>query len=350
VNFTEAEQVCPSAFYDRRARELRAAAEEIKNRIATHTLLLVVLALLCCFALYKGIFAKQRSLLWLAVGVVPPAAWIVQRKQRLHQRSAQLCSIADYYDQGMARLARDWDVLDDGSEFIDAEHLYSSDFDLFGQGSMYQLLCSAQTQIGRETLARWMKSPATREEIYARQQAVAELRTRRDLPEAVAAAAPTSASDFQPGFLKDWATGSSPGLANRSSIVAFVLPLALITVPIFYWLGFLALGSLVPAVELIIAAEFAVGALSRGRVKAILQSLPALSVELAAMRELLQIMEREQFSSPKLKTLANQLRHSGLAASVRVRRLLRLITLMGDSCVNSARRDRRDKYARPCAH
>jgi hypothetical protein len=57
---TEAGQVCPSAFYDRRARELRAAAEEIRNRIATHALLLVVLALLCCFALYQEIFAKQR--------------------------------------------------------------------------------------------------------------------------------------------------------------------------------------------------------------------------------------------------------------------------------------------------
>jgi hypothetical protein len=57
---------------------------------------------------------------------------------------------------------------------------------------MYQLLCSAQTQIGRETLACWMKSPARLEEIYARQQAVAELRTRRNLPEAVAAVAPTS--------------------------------------------------------------------------------------------------------------------------------------------------------------
>lgn len=326
MSLTEPEQSRPSAFYNRRTGELRAAADEIKNRVANHTLLLIVLALVCCFALYKGIFAKQRSVLWLAAAVVPPAVWILQRRQRLHHRSAQLCSIADYYDRGTARLNRDWDALDDGSEFVDAEHLYSSDFDLFGQGSMYQLLCSAQTQIGRETLAHWMKSPATLEELYARQQALAELRTRRELPEAVAA--PASAADFQPGFLKAWAAAPSPRFANWSPIVAVVLPLALVIIPILFWLGFLALGNLVSAIELIAAAEFAFGALFRKRVKAILESLPALSVELAAMRELLQIMEREQFSSPKLKALAEQLRHSGLAASIRVRRLLRLITLV----------------------
>jgi len=328
MDLPEAEQVRPSTFYHRRTGELRAAADEIKNRITNHTLLLAVLALLGCFALYKGIFAKQRSLLWLAAAAVPPAAWVVQRRQQLQHRSAQLCSIADYYDQGTARLNRDWDALDDGSEFKDAEHLYSSDFDLFGQGSMYQLLCSAQTQIGRETLARWMKSPATREEIHARQQAVAELRPRRDLPEAVAAVAPTSASDFQPGFLKDWAGGSSPRFEDWSPIVAFVLPLGLVILPILYGMGFLALGSLISAAELIILLEFAFGALFRKRVKATLESLPALSVELAAMRELLRIMEREQFSSPKLQALANQLQNTGLAASIRVRRLLRLITLV----------------------
>jgi DNA mismatch repair ATPase MutS len=228
----------------------------------------------------------------------------------------------------MARLSRNWDALDDGSEFIDAEHLYSSDLDLFGPGSMYQLLCSAQTQIGRETLAHWMKSPARREEIYARQQAVAELQARRDLPEAVAAVAPASGSDFQPDFLTDWAAGSSPRFPKWAPIVTFLLPVGLISAPILYGLGFLAFAGLVSAVEAIIVAELTIGALFRKPVKAILESLPALSVELAAMRELLQIMEREQFSSPKLKNLAKQLRQSGTTASICVRRLLRLITLV----------------------
>jgi hypothetical protein len=71
MNHPEAEQVRPSAFYKRRTGQLRAEAEEVKHRTANHTLLLVILALLCCFALYKGIFTKQRSVLWLAAAAVP---------------------------------------------------------------------------------------------------------------------------------------------------------------------------------------------------------------------------------------------------------------------------------------
>jgi DNA mismatch repair ATPase MutS len=78
--------------------------------------------------------------------------------------------------------------LEGGDAFISEDHLYSKDLDLFGHGSLYQVLCSARTQIGRETLARWMMSAAKREEIEARNAAVRELRPRRDLPERLAAA------------------------------------------------------------------------------------------------------------------------------------------------------------------
>ena len=96
-----------------------------------------------------------------------------------------------YYTKCIARLDRNWEVLDFGNEFINREHLYAIDFDLFGRGSLFQVLCSTRTQAGREVLAGWMTTPANPDEVVARHAASAELRGRIGLRERLAAVAVT---------------------------------------------------------------------------------------------------------------------------------------------------------------
>ena len=62
-----------------------------------------------------------------------------------------------------------------GDEFREEDHPYADDLDLFGEGSLFELLAVTRTGIGRATLADWMKAPAARGEALARQEAVAEL-------------------------------------------------------------------------------------------------------------------------------------------------------------------------------
>lgn len=322
------ELTCPSDFYGRRRRELSIESAENADRASKYTQLFIALALLACIGLYQSIFAKRRSVLWAAIVVVPAGAWALNQRRRFRQRSVQICSVIDYYEQGNARLAQKWDELDDGKQFIEQDHFYSQDFDLFGEGSLYQLLCSAQTQVGRDTLAHWMKTPAALEEIRARQGAISELRRRRDLLESVAASAPTQVSDFRPEFLKAWVGEPTSAFPPWAAIAAFLLPIALIISPLLYWRGFLDQRTFFSTLELLLVSEFLLASSFRSRVKPILTSLGTLSVELAAMRELLQIMEREDFSSAKLKTLASHFGQSKPAASGYIGRLLRLISLV----------------------
>ena len=66
----------------------------------------------------------------------------------------------------------------------------------------------------------------------------------------------------------------------------------------------------------------------RPQVKRVLESMGPLSVELPIVRELLEIVEREQFSSTKLHMLASALARDGLAASGKIHRLQILIRLL----------------------
>jgi hypothetical protein len=327
ASLTDEELVRPSEFYARRTDELRVATRKNAARYSRYTQFLMVLGSLACVALYQSIFANRLPL-WPVILVILAAALIVQRRHRCHLRSVRLSSLIEYYHKAAARLAQKWDLLDGGERFIDQDHFYSTDLDLFGQGSLYQLLCSARTHIARETLAHWMKAPAKLEEIHARHEVISELRLRRELPELLATAGPMQVSDFRPEFLKAWVAEASPRFPMWAPLVAFLLALAAILLPILYWSGSLSRQTLWVTLGALLFTEVIFGATFHGRVKAVLESLGTLSIELPTMRELLQIIEREQFSSSKLKRLADHLGQERPAASGQIRRLLRLIRLV----------------------
>jgi hypothetical protein len=61
---------------------------------------------------------------------------------------------------------------EDGSRFSDPDHRYAGDLDLFGPGSVFQLLSSAHTRHGQRALAALLTESVSLSEVRARQQAV----------------------------------------------------------------------------------------------------------------------------------------------------------------------------------
>ena len=86
----------------------------------------------------------------------------------------------------LARLDGQWPGTGSGGERFAADHPYARDLDLFGNGSLFQLLSTARTEAGEATLAGWLSAPADPEEVRARQAAVEELRPRLDFREDLA--------------------------------------------------------------------------------------------------------------------------------------------------------------------
>jgi len=73
-------------------------------------------------------------------------------------------------------LNRDLSPFDPGNEFTDANHDYSYDLDIFGNGSLFQFLNRTVTNNGKSKLASFLKqSHRTADEIISRQLAIQEL-------------------------------------------------------------------------------------------------------------------------------------------------------------------------------
>lgn len=92
-----------------------------------------------------------------------------------------------------------------GSEFIDPDHLFSSDLDLFGDGSFFQYLNRAVTRMGTDQLVSWLRDPGTESgDILQRQEACRELATHTEWRLSFMAIAPESGKEESSGNFKQW--------------------------------------------------------------------------------------------------------------------------------------------------
>ncbi|QJD94731.1 DNA mismatch repair protein MutS [Mucilaginibacter robiniae] len=77
-------------------------------------------------------------------------------------------------------IATQANIYDSGSSFMNDKHAYTADLDVFGSGSLLQLMNRAASPAGRKLLAAWLIQPAERNNILLRQEAVKELAANND--------------------------------------------------------------------------------------------------------------------------------------------------------------------------
>ncbi|MDP1746764.1 MAG: hypothetical protein Q8L90_14410, partial [Bacteroidota bacterium] len=78
-------------------------------------------------------------------------------------------------------LNNNYEKLNEGAEFIDKQHNFIADLDIFGKRSIFQILNRTSTYTGRIKLAGWISNPfLNKKEIIERQSAVKELSKKQD--------------------------------------------------------------------------------------------------------------------------------------------------------------------------
>src|SRR5262249_5302009 len=97
-----------------------------------------------------------------------------------------------------------------GERFRDDRHVYADDLDLFGRGSLFELLSLARTQKGEAILAGWLMRPAEPAEIQARQAAVEELASALALREQLAVSGADVRATVETDRLLEWAESPIP--------------------------------------------------------------------------------------------------------------------------------------------
>jgi MutS domain V len=269
------------------------------------------------------LFVRSVSGFWIFPPVIGFLVLAVVHQRAKRRLRTCLRTIA-FYERNLARIENRWmGAGETGDRFQDPSHPYSRDLDLFGNGSMFQLLCASRTRAGEETLARWLLARAAPEEVGARNAAVAELTSRVDLREDLAILGEDLPSNIQPDALSAWA--EIPPLL-QSQALRIALPVLAIL-----WIASLVFWALWDVRWLVVAMtvlNFFVQHKYHERAASSLASIGDASHDLNLLTLLLARLERETFSAPLLVALRAGFSDRNLVVSETMARLNRWVDLL----------------------
>jgi hypothetical protein len=140
--------------------------------------------------------------------------------RRLGRRRMRTAILYDLNDEGEKRVRRAWDDLPLRHAFrATPDHPFAADLDLFGRASVYHLLETVETPMGKSRLRGWLLGPASAVEVPERQAAVAELAPLLDWRQELALRGRRAGEDRpDPAPFLRWAEGE-PWLAHRRGLV-----------------------------------------------------------------------------------------------------------------------------------
>ena len=228
-------------------------------------------------------------------------------------------------------LNNNFNTFDPGKEFINKEHPYISDLDIFGHRSVFQLLNRTSTYSGRVKLANWLTFPFLNTgDIIERQQAIKCLSTKLEWSQQLIAQGVTDKENEQDkDIIRDWLNEDVYFSSSFIRISRIVLPILTVASLLLFFAGIVDSGYFI---FLFFFQLFVVGS----KLKVTNHIHNQLSRKINSVEKyasLIHLIEGENFDGELLNNLKQQLSAAQINAGNIIRKLKKLVDLL-DSRLN----------------
>ena len=307
----------PLAEYQARLEDRRRALGQLDRqfrRIGNARLAAGFAAVVVAFFVFGEVWI---SVWWLLLPLAVFAVLVIVHA-RVVERMERSKRAIQFYENGLARLeghsieSEGTGSGDSGERFRNPAHVYAEDLDLFGKGSLFELLSTARTRAGEDTLARWLLAPATRDEVAARQLAVEELRSRLDLREDLAVIGATVRSNLNPDATAAW--GEAPEVRFAAG-ARYIAPLFGAAMVISFGLYMANIFTRTPVLAVLLL-EIGYALFLEASTSRVTHATDSASRDLVLLAELLECLEKETFRAPLLQQLHARLRSGSETGAV----------------------------------
>lgn len=294
-----------------------AAKDRVHQNIGNAKLLVVVTGFLSAYLSFsRNLFSAS----WLLIFVAAYLALALWHEFVLRAKT-RAATAADYYRRGIARMEDRWaGTGQTGDRFRTENHVYAEDLDLFGKGSLFELLSTARLPMGENRLADWLRRPSPKPVVLARQELVTELRQKLDLRESIAITGESLRARLDPESLVGWAE-QPPGMPGKIwRNLAFALTVAALGTGIYY----LFTATIWPLL-LILSLEASFHQRLKKRAEGVLDGVACNAEGLVLFSNILEFLEKESFASLQLQKLCAPLKEEPKRASQVMRSLARIV-------------------------
>jgi DNA mismatch repair ATPase MutS len=213
---------------------------------------------------------------------------------------------------------------EDGTEFKNNTHAYTIDLDIFGPKSLFQYLNRTATHAGKIQLARLLSGMLGQEEIKANQEAIRELAGKTGWRQQLLARARLSA-DSKTIYerLLNWAQYDKTQISKPVKILSYLLPAMFIAALLLYYLDIPLAGN-ITFLLFILNLSFSYSVQKKAAEEII--HTHKIDEIIKDYSSVLGYIEQEEFKSPRLKDLQNQLQYHALTASLQIKKLSALFS------------------------
>lgn len=179
----------PFEFYNDNIKELKDKLQKIENNLVVFAILRLIVVIIGMFLLYY--FYKSNSfkdmIISFCISIILFVAIAFIHNNVINKKNRKML-LLEFNENGIKRLNGQWkEFRDIGEEYIDSNHNFSSDLDVFGKNSLFQWINTTRTVFGRNELAKMMilNNLPTKYDIIDRQEAIKELSNKRNFSERI---------------------------------------------------------------------------------------------------------------------------------------------------------------------
>ncbi|MDP4142862.1 MAG: DNA mismatch repair protein [Bacillota bacterium] len=225
----------------------------------------------------------------------------------------------------LKRFNEDWKSFNDmGEEFIDQQHNYSFDLDIFGRSSLFQWINTAITFLGRQRLKEVLiERPNSSQEILVRQAAVKELVKKLSWRQRFQAEALMIGKESEnPEKIFQWLESNYNDILNPAVIaLTRILPIITILLGVSYLIGIVKYN--IPLLMIFIQVILLIS--GKSKINPTLKLAERFAEDINAYRNMLKHIETQAFSSEYLLMLKDKLySKEHISASEQIKRFSRI--------------------------
>lgn len=299
--------------------------KKVSNQYSNLRLLIIAAGIAISLFLY--ITRNYILLIFSVVATLVSFIYFVARHDKLTKNMIYSTLLSKINDDCIMRGNGEWDQFaDNGKEFIDENHSFSNDLDIFGSDSLFQLINTARTYYGRHTLNNLLTQfPTDVNDIYKRQKAIGELAIKlswrqRFLAEGII----TSDCMNNPEELISW-VGNENSLFRKAwtNLITKLLPVITLTLLLIFF----STGSIpyfIPVIAIFI--QFILLFVKRKEREVNFQLAKKYKRDIEVYYHMIKHIEKHKFCNDHLNELKSSMRNNvNISASQQVDELFKIV-------------------------
>lgn len=323
------------SYYKNNIEKINEQLESLEKKLIAFSIIRFIIVIVGLIAMYY--YYKQDSIEGLGFSFLCTLfvflIIVFFHSERINLKK-RLLTMLEYYEKGIKRLDNTWKEFSDiGEEFIDKNHSFSSDLDIFGKKSLFQWINLTRTKFGRKKLAHKMmlNDLPTRYEIQDNQEAIKELSKKRDFCEKLyfEATIQNKKKENIEELLK-WAKSEEKNSFTIKYVSYIFIAITLILI-------FLTIIGRFPVTYLLLdlMINYLVIKLLTRKLSSVIDIFINNKREIIKYSNLLGLIQDESFESKKLLELQKDLLGSNINCKAEMKKLRNIVNWLGDSTSNA---------------